>query len=316
MRTSFIAVGATLLYLSIVSISIVQYNKIQQHAKAIQAKNTEIAELNSILDVESEKVSELNTLNQVYADSIVVLNTKIFELEEELRIKNKSIKYLKGKLKRREIAYQELKDKIAILYKKEQLDQKTINRLEKEKEALRQEMSNIQSNKQDIFASKATTQKEITTFKENISQMHSLSEVAQNTRVDFHEITGKKFKNGRKINRMKKNMNGWQYTDFKFTLSNPNHLALLNQKFVLKIHDLENDISLAYLEQNPKFTNNNERGLPFQFDGNTIELTFCNMQKKLSENFEVRLFLLHNGEEIAIDNASLPLVKDGKFIKL
>lgn len=316
MKTSFIAIGAALLFLSVGTISLVQYNKIQHHAKVLNAKNTEIAELNGILDVESEKVTELNILNQVYADSIVVLNAKIFKLEEELRVKNKSIKYLRGKLKRRGIAYQELKDKIAMLYKKEKLDKKTIARLEKEKEALRKEMSDIKSTKEDIFASKATTKEEIATFKENISIMHTLSETAQNTTVKFYEITAKKFKNGRKINRMKKNMNGWQYTDFKFTLSNPNHRALLNKKFVLRIHDLDNDISLAYLEQNPQFTNNNERGLPFQFDGNTIELTFCNMQKKLSENFEVRLFLLHNGEEIAINRATIPLVKKGKFVQI
>lgn len=316
MKTSLIAFGVALLLLSVGALSIFQGNIIQQHKKILAAKNLEIAELNLTLDEEEVKIDQLTLLNHTYEDSILVLNEKIAVLELALDEKNKTIKYLEGKLKRREISYQDLKDKIAKLYRKEQLDKKAIARLEKEKEALRKEMSLIQVNTNEIFAAKSATEAEIKDYKENISSMALLTDIAENTNVFFNEISGRKFKTGRKISKMRKNMNGWQYTDFKFTLSHPNHQTLLDKQFVLKIFDKENNIPLAYLEQNPMFHSSTQKGIPFQFDGNTIELTYCNMQKKLSENFEVRIYLLLNGEEIALENGVLPIVNNGAFIKV
>ncbi len=115
---------------------------------------------------------------------------------------------------------------------------------------------------------------------------------------------------------MKKNTNGWQYTDLSFKLSNPDHRLLLNRKFLLKIYDMDNEIVLTYLEENPKYPSTNLKGVPFEFDGNIIDLTYCNIQKKKSENYEIRIYLLHEGEEIELEKGILPLVDDGKFLRI
>lgn len=295
------------------AILITQGNRIHEHKQVLAAKDVEIAELNLSLDEEFEKVSQLNELNEVYKDSIIILNRKIYSLELELKEKDKIIAELKGKLKKQKVEYYDLKDKIAILYRKSKLDKAALKKLEKEKEKLKKEMQAVEKRTQDQYAAKSISQKTIEGYQRHINSMSTVNDIVSNTRVNFKEISGRKFKSGRKINRMRKNMSGWQYTDFKFSLENPNHRTLLDRSFALKIYDTEHNVPLAYIEQNPKFPNSSERGIPFQFDGNTVELTFCNMQKKLSENYEVRIVLLHNGEEIPLDNGVLTIVKNGKF---
>ncbi len=314
MKTSILAFVVALLLMVLGIVNVFQGNIISEHKKVLEAKDLQLAELNSDLDEEIEKVSQLELLNQTYEDSIKVLNERIVMLEQVIDEKNERIKYLKGKLKRRETAYQDIKDKIARLYRQDQLNKETISQLEREKEALRREMGYIQNDTKEVFAARQATENEVRTYRDNIYNMNLIHSIAKQTHVEFKEVTGKKFRNGRKISRMRRNMNGWQYTDFKFTLRHPDHKALLDQQFVLKIYDKEHGIPLAYLEQNPRYPSNQQKGIPFQFDGNMIELTYCNTQKKVSENFEVRLYLLHQGEEIPLNNGIAPIISNGDFI--
>ncbi|MGK0389175.1 MAG: putative coiled-coil protein SlyX [Maribacter sp.] len=307
-----VVVGAFLI-LSIGVVFVTQGNRINEHKQVLAAKDVEIAKLNLSLDEEFEKVSQLNELNKVYKDSIIILNKQIYNLELQLKEKDKVIAGLKDKLKKQKIEYYDLKNKIAILYKKSKLNKAALKKLEKEKAKLKKDIEITEKKKQDQYAAKAVSQKTIEGYRRHVNNMSTVTDIVTNTRVTFTEISGRKFKSGRKIHRMRKNMSGWQYTYFKFSLQNPNHRTLLDRSFALKIYDTENNVPLAYIEQNPQFSNSSERGIPFQFDGNTIELTFCNMQKKLSENYEVRIVLLHNGEEIPLDNGVLPIVKNGKF---
>ena len=313
MKSSSITIVMALLILGIGVISVTQGNRIYEHKQVLAAKDVEIAELNLSLDEEFEKVSQLNEMNEVYKDSIIILNRMIYNLEQQLEKKDKVIAGLKEKLKKQKIEYFDLKDKIAILYRQSKLDKTTLKKLEKEKAKLKKDMEAAEKQKQEQFAAKAISQKTIEGYQKHVNSMSTVTDIVANTRVSFKEVTGRKFKSGRKITRMRKNMSGWQFTDFKFSLENPNHRTLLDRSFALKIYDTEHNVPLAYIEQNPQFPNSSERGIPFQFDGNTIELTFCNMQKKLSENYEVRIVLLHNGEEIPLDNGVLPIVKNGKF---
>jgi hypothetical protein len=313
--SSITLVVMALLILGIGVVSITQGNRINEHKQVLAAKEVEIAELNLSLDEEFEKVSQLNELNEVYKDSIVILNRKIYNLQLQLKEKDKVIAGLKDKLKKQKIQYYDLKDKIAILYRKSKLNKAALRKLEKEKEKLKKDMETAEKKKQEQYAAKIISQKTIESHQRRVNNMSTVTDIVANTRVTFTEISGRKFKSGRKINRMRKNMSGWQYTYFKFSLQNPNHRTLLDRSFALKIYDTENNVPLAYIEENPQFSNSSERGIPFQFDGNTIELTFCNIQKKLSENYEVRIVLLHNGEEVPLDNGILPIVKNGKFRK-
>jgi uncharacterized coiled-coil protein SlyX len=112
-----VVVGAFLI-LSIGVVFVTQGNRINEHKQVLAAKDVEIAKLNLSLDEEFEKVSQLNELNKVYKDSIIILNKQIYNLELQLKEKDKVIAGLKDKLKKQKIEYYDLKNKIAILYKK------------------------------------------------------------------------------------------------------------------------------------------------------------------------------------------------------
>ncbi len=316
MKTSIIAFGVALMMMGLGAFGMIQMDELKQHKKILQQKDVEIQELNQLVDDEMEKTAELETTNQILEDSIVELNSMIYTLQQELIKKEERIHYLEGKIKRRNIAIQDLKDQITRLYRKQHLDRDAISKLENEIARLKQERTIAQSHQQDMVVQKQATVAEIKDYQENVNEMQLLTSISERTRVSFTKIMGKKYKNGRQIKKMRKNMNGWQFTDLAFKLHHPDHRILLNQRYLLKIYDLDNEMVLTYLEQNPQFPNTNLNGIGFGFNGNQVELTYCNMQTKQSENYEVRIFLLHNGEEIPLENGVLPIIKNGKFIQL
>ncbi len=316
MKTSFIAFGVALILMGLGAFGVIQTDELKHHKKILEEKDVEITALNQLIDDEMERSTELENRNQVLEDSIVELNIIIYDLKLQLEKKNKRISYLEGKIKRRNIAIQDLKDQITGLYRKQSLDKGTIEKLEQDIILLKKEREVAQQQQHEVIAEKKATQAEIRDYQDNVNEMQVLTDISENTTVSFTNITGRKFKNGRKIKKMRKNMNGWQYTDISFKLSHPNHLALLDKQFLLKVYDLDNEMVLTYLEENPQFPNRNLKGIPFKFDGNTIELTYCNMQKKKSENYEIRVFLIHGTEEIALDKGIFPFIKNGKFISM
>ncbi len=313
-KKKIIVIGIAVLITGLGIFSLFQTNKLSLHQESIKNKNSQIRELNTFLDEEIEKTSQLEERNKVLEDSITTLHLKIAQLENQLIERDKEIKYLKGKLKRRNVAYQDLKDKIALMYRKEHLDKRAIAKLEKEKESLKKEMGFIQGDYNDHVAAKGATEEEIKDYRKNIVDMQLLTNLIENTQIKFEKIEGRKYKNGRKIKRMKRNTNSWQFTDVKFSLSHPNHRALLDKQFLFKLYDTENELVLTYLEENPAFPGRNLKGVPFKFDGNSIELSYINMQKKKSENYEIRIYLLHEGEEIALEKGVFSFIRDGKFI--
>ncbi len=316
MKTSIIAFGIALMMLGMGAFGIIKMDEVKQQKKVLERKEFEIKELNLLIDEEIVRSDILESDNQILQDSIVELNSIIFTLREELRAKDEKIAYLKGKIKRRDVSIQDLKDEITLLYRKQHLDKNAIAEKEKEIQRLKNEKVAAQASYKNTMASKQATSNELNDYENNVNEMQLLTELVENTKVSFINVAGKKYKNGRKISKMRKNMNGWQYTDFSFKMSNKNHRALLNKKFILKIYDLDNEMVLTYLEENPLFPNNNLRGIPFSFDGNTIELTYCNMQKKKSENYELRIYLVHDGEEIALEKGILPIITNGDFIEI
>lgn len=291
-----------------------QTNKVSEQEKLIEIKESEIEELNLSLDEEVERSAQLFQENQLLLDSIQKLNEKIVQLEQKLVEKNKHINYLKGKLKRRDVAIQDLKDEIALLYRQRKLDHNKIAALEKQKAKIDKEKSKVLTNyNEELFAAKSVD-KEISTHRQNIAQMQMISDITKNTKVIFEKIEGKKFKAGRTISNMKKNTSGWQHTRFKFKLQHPNHRVLLDKQFVLKVFDKESNLVLAYSENHPQHQSAINNGIPFSFDGNIVDIIHTNHQRKSAENYEIKIYVMYNGQEFELEQGSVTFIENGSFL--
>lgn len=147
------------------------------------------------------------------------------------------------------------------------------------------------------------------------ARMPEARDILRNTGVVFQKVTGHKFKDGREISKMMRNTNGWQYTKMLFSLQHSNPNLLVGKEFMVKIFDLENNMILTYLEENPKFPNRNLKGITFTYEGKAVELTYCNTQRKKSENYEIQLFLIENGKEVPLEKGFYQIIKNGEFVK-
>ena len=108
-----------------------------------------------------------------------------------------------------------------------------------------------------------------------------------------------------------------KYTVVEFFLEHEDLKLLLDEQFLVKIVNSKSGDVLSYIESNPNFPDSeiDSKGVEFKFDGNMLEISYFNNQKKSGDNYEIQIFYLSNGEEYLLLEGSKPFLKDRKVLK-
>ncbi|MEM1320766.1 MAG: hypothetical protein AAGG75_10955 [Bacteroidota bacterium] len=320
-KTISIIVAAGLL-LGLSAFTVHQYGTINNQGSMIQKQQKELQIMANNLEnqlsekqVLEEKNVELELEVQRLRDSINVLRGQIDQLRGKVRRQQKTIRSIRNKLNKIMNDYAALKQQISTLSRQETVDRDRIQALEQEKLLLRQEMEqlNIQKDKEVVAQSQA--EKEIMARQVREAKYLRRSNIIRNTKVNFQRISLRKKKFGRPLTKVKKNHKNWKYTTIEFYLENQDPRLLLDERFVVRIVDTDTNELLSYIETNPNFPNSDKdtKGMEFQFDGNMVEVSYHNNQKKAGKNYEVQIYYISDdNKEYLLTNGSKMILKNRK----
>jgi hypothetical protein len=91
---------------------------------------------------------------------------------------------------------------------------------------------------------------------------------------------------------------------------------LVGKTFRIKIKDLDNMKTLPLNEDNKKYPESaiGKEGEKFVYDGNMVEVLYFNSQKKLSENYQIQLFLVEGDKAYILRNGKQTIVEAGNVL--
>jgi hypothetical protein len=153
-------------------------------------------------------------------------------------------------------------------------------------------------------------------MKTEVDEMAMIRDIVGNTTVRFHKISLQKQRNSNPLARIKKKDKNWKYTDIEFFLEHPNQKMLVGKTFRIKIKDLDNMKTLPLNEDNKKYPESaiGKEGEKFVYDGNMVEVLYFNSQKKLSENYQIQLFLVEGDKAYILRNGKQTIVEAGNVL--
>jgi|GEM_PF-2608898 len=288
----------------------------QKQTIYVQSKNLHKATNRiKVISVENE---ELESQLQQLRDSIQLLNGKLLQLEERLAKQEGTIKELKGKINRRENKIASLKKEIAHLSRKNGNFAKKIKKLEAEKKELRMELEQLSVQKEDAeVVTNELKQKHMETVLKN-QKVNQTANIVRNTRVRFDRILLRSRDNRGDLRRLKYEDKRWKYTKLDFFLEHPNRQLLLDEDFLVQIVDLDTGKILPFNESNPVYpaSKQGSNGFKVTFDGNMVEATYFNSQKKQSMNYEVRIYYYRDGIAYPLQDGRKRIVQNGNILPL
>lgn len=275
------------------------------------------------LEIKSGEVIELTDENEklelqiaILQDSIVILNEEIEVLEITLVEKEALIDELEGRINRRQVTIENLKKQISKLAQAEKVNWEKIKRLEDEKLALKSQVDQYLAKKDQTKNEISVKKDEVKVMKTEVDEMAMIRDIVGNTTVRFHKISLQKQRNSNPLARIKKKDKNWKYTDIEFFLEHPNQKMLVGKTFRIKIKDLDNMKTLPLNEDNKKYPESaiGKEGEKFVYDGNMVEVLYFNSQKKLSENYQIQLFLVEGDKAYILRNGKQTIVEAGNVL--
>ncbi len=323
-RTLLAALGSVII-ISLAAFSTHQSNTIDTRDKTIVHQIGEIEYLQNTLEEETNLRIAAEELNFTYESTIELLRDSVAQLESTARRlrrkiskQDKTLKSLSKKLKSIEQSYNAVKLEISDLARQDQLDQQRINQLEAEKVEMRQTISKIERTKEKIDAEKQKVEQDLMATQMEEARLARIGNIIDNTRVVYQNVSLQKKRFGKKITKIGKRNTKWAYTQLNFQLIHDNHQLLLDEKFIAKIVNTDTNEILSYVESNPNFPDSDKdsKGVHFSYDGNSIEITHFNNQKKNGKNFEVQIFYVDStGQEHLLRGGIKEFIKDRKLAK-
>ncbi len=321
-KSLYLILGSTIIIgLSIFSMT--QFGTVIEKEKTIQKQISEISDISYELEGEIIANNDLRSENEVLKEEVSMLRDSIFNLRTIIRSlkrkvnkQDRVIKNIQGKLKSIELQYARLKVEISELAKNDVVDKGRINQLENEKKNLRKELTLLNVTKEKIEVEKQVSEKKLMEQKVNEARYKKISHILNNTQVKFEKISVHKKRYGKKVSKIKKK--NWYYTVMEFTLINEDIRALLDEHFKVKIVNSDTQEILSFIESNPNFpeSSRDSKGLHFNYDGNLIEVTYYNNQKKKGENYEIQVsYVGDDGKEHLLRHGVKKFIQDRKVLK-
>ncbi len=323
-RTLLAALGSIII-IGLAAFSTHQNNTLDDRDKTIVHQIGEIEYLQNTLEEETNLRISVEELNFAYETKIEQLRDSVAQLESTARRlrrkiskQDKTLKSLSKKLKSIEQSYNAIKLEISELARQDQLDQQRINQLEAEKVEMRQTITTIERTKEKIDIEKQKVEQDLMATQMEEARLARVGNIIDNTRVVYQNVSLQKKRFGKKITKIGKKNSKWAYTLLNFQLIHDNHQLLLDEKFVAKVVNTDTNEILSYVESNPNFPDSDKdsKGVPFTFDGNSIEIAHFNNQKKNGKNFEVQIFYVDNtGQEHLLRGGIREFIKGRKLVK-
>jgi len=325
MTRSLLAAFGTIVIIGLAAFSTHQNNTLEDRDKTIVHQIGEIEYLENNLEEETNLRMASEALNFSYEnkieqlrDSVAQLETTARRLRRTIRKQDKSLKTLSSKLKKIEQSYEKIKLEISELARQDQLDQQRINQLEAEKAEMRNSITTIERTKEKIDQEKQKIEQDLMATQMEEARLARIGNILDNTRVVYQSVSLQKKRFGKKITKIGKRNSKWAYTLLNFQLIHDNHQLLLDENFIAKIVNTDTNEILSYVESNPNFPDSDKdsKGVPFKFDGNSIEIAHFNNQKKNGSNFEVQIFYIDNtGQEHLLRGGVRDIIKGRKLVK-
>lgn len=317
-------VSGSFLLMAVTVYASYQYSTINKKDVVIDTQKSEIIRLDDDLFKETQlrmdaeaRVMDLEGTVSILRDSIVMLEDKISSLKRKVRKQDKTLKALSNKLKNFENDYDILKQEIAALSRKEEVDMQQIQNLELEKEKLRNEMATVQIKREKEIVQQEKTQAALLQEKMKEERLRKTTRIIDNTRVVYQKVSTQKERFGKTMKKLKKKNTAWAYTVLEFQLIHDENQMILDEQFIAKIVNSETGEILSYIENNPNFPESDKdaKGLKFKFDGNLIELAHYNNQEKTGSDYEVQLFYIDSeGQEHLLRGGIKQFLKGRKLV--
>ena len=318
------AIIATVLISGISIFAFMQSGTIQDQGKKIKDQSEEIIDLKDEVQTEKEAYAFIamdrdywQELAILRADSIQLLQTEMKELKSTIRRYKKKLRSYESQLKDYELKYDALKSEIAELVRLEDIDRATIASLEVDKAELRKQIANLTIQKEEVVIAKEETEAELLDRKVSEARFKRITDLVNNTSVRFNKVVLSKDRFGKSISKIKRENSKWKYTIIEFFLDNQDLKLLLDEEFIVKIVDSDTGEILSYIESNPNFPDSqiDSKGVNFKYDGNMVEVSYFNNQKKSGDNYEIQIFYISEGEEYLLLNGAKTFIKNRKVIQ-
>lgn len=326
MTKSLTIIISLVLLVSLGIFSAIQVKKLNKTKTHLSEQLKNIDNLESTIESEQEDkilLTQLNTdlqdENQILRDSIIKLNAIIVDLRTKVQQQDALIAELQGKVNYLESQYDSKKRDIAILSRKESVDQNAIAAIEAEKAVIKEQMDNFQSEKNDVMTIKLETESMIHDKMESEDRFRKIVDVVNNTRIRFQDIQIKMDPMGNPITRLITDGKNWKHTSINFFMNHEDSKVLLDEQFLVKIIDMDFQEEITSVESNPMVKEKIEEkvGAPFYFDGNLVEINYNNGKPKRGKNFEVQVYYKSNdGEEYLLLDGVKQFIRDGNIVGL
>jgi chromosome segregation ATPase len=326
MTKSLTIIISLVLLVSLGIFSAIQVKKLNNTKTHLSEQLKNINNLENTIESEKEDnilLTQLNNdlqdENQILRDSIIKLNEIIYGLRKKVQRQDDLIAKLQGKVDYLQSYYDQMKKDIAVLSRKENIDQEAILTIESEKAKIKEQVNNLQSEQNDVIAVKSEAESLIQDKIESEDRFRKIVDVVNNTRINFQEIQIKMNPTGNPVTRLITDGKNWKYTTINFFMNHEDAKVLLDEEFLVKIIDMDYQEEIKLEEVNPMLEEEIEEkiGAPFYFDGNLVEIGHNNSNLKRGKNFEVQVFYKSDdGEEYLLLDGVKQFIRDGNIVGL
>ena len=326
MTKSLTIILSLVLLVSLGVFSAIQVKKLNRTKTDLSKQLKNIDTLESSLATEQEDKTLLTQLNadlqdenQIFRDSIIRLHEIIDGLRRKVQQQDALIAELQSKVNYLESQYESKKKDIAIISRKENVDQNAIVKIEAEKAVIKDQIDNLQAEQNDVMTIKIETEDLMEDKIASEDRFRKIVDVVNNTRIRFQDIEIKMDPTGRPVTRLITDGKNWKHTTINFFMNHQDSKVLLDQQFLVKIIDMDFQEEITLIEPNPLVeTKVDEKiGAPFYYDGNLVEINYNNNKPKRGKNFEVQVYYKSNdGEEYLLLDGVKQFIRNGNVVEI
>lgn len=326
MTKSLTIIISLVLLVSLGVFSAIQVKKLNKTKTHLSEQLKSIDNLEVAIESEKEDkflLTQLNTdlqdENQILRDSIIRLNEIIAGLRRKVQRQDNLIAELQSKVNYLQSQYDGKKNDIAVLSRKENVDQQAIAEIEAEKAMIKEQIDNFQSEQNSVITVKSEAESMIQDKMESEDRFRKIVDVVNNTRIKFQDIQIKMNPTGNPVTRLITDGKNWKHTTINFFMNHEDAKVLLDEQFLVKIIDMDFQEEILLVEPNPMLEENVEEkiGAPFYYDGNLVEINYNNNNPKRGKNFEVQVYYKSDdGEEYLLLDGVKQFIRDGNIVGL
>ncbi|MFT4758618.1 MAG: Na+/phosphate symporter [Paraglaciecola sp.] len=309
---------AIVVILSMMAFVGIQSDKIEELQYFLEETSTDLEATSSQLVVTETQLEEAKVTIAELEEEIARLNGIISNMDKEIAEYKESLKNLRGRIAKLKDKVDSLSKEITELQQEKNANWLRINDLIKEKEQAESEISSLRIKEETIEEVKQEVELEAAIKVDKNNELNELRRMLTSTIVNFQKVNVLKKEDGSPMKKVKRKNKNWNYTHIQFSLDNANPKILSKYQYVVKVLDLDTGLTMPHNENNQQFPDgpNNTDGYILDYDGNLADILYFNNTKRESQNYEVRVYVRLNGNDLPLTKGRCPLVEHGKTVTI